>query len=237
MTHTKTESKSEWLAARKELLAKEKALTRMRDELSATRRGLPWLRVTEPYVFDAPEGKQTLAQLFAGRSQLLVYHFMFAPEWEAGCKNCSFWADSFNGTIEHLSQRDVSFVVISRAELPKLQAFRQRMGWRFKWVSSHGSEFNFDFQVSFRADAVARGEAVYNYAPMPHSASDMPGFSVFSKDERGDIFHTYGTYGRGIEPLNTSYQLLDLVPKGRDEGGLPSPMSWVRLRDEYGPGA
>ncbi|MCP3097299.1 thioredoxin family protein [Myxococcus sp. K15C18031901] len=235
MTHAKTESRSEWLAARTELLAKEKALTRLRDELSATRRTLPWLRVTEPYVFEGPEGKETLAQLFAGRSQLLVYHFMFAPEWEKGCKSCSFWADSFNGAVEHLRQRDVSFVAISRAELPKLQAFRQRMGWRFKWVSSQGSEFNFDFHVSFRADAVARGDAVYNYAPLPHAPSDMPGFSVFSKDEHGDVFHTYGTYGRGIEPLNTGYQLLDLVPKGRDEDGLPSPMHWVRLRDEYGP--
>ncbi|AGC47234.1 hypothetical protein MYSTI_05961 [Myxococcus stipitatus DSM 14675] len=237
MPPIKTESRSEWLAARQELLAKEKALTRMRDELSATRRSLPWLRVTEPYVFEGPEGKQTLAQLFAGRSQLLVYHFMFAPEWEAGCKSCSFWADSFNGVAEHVSQRDVSFVAISRAELPKLQAFRQRLGWRFKWVSSHGSEFNYDFQVSFRAEALARGEAVYNYGPLSNSNTDMPGFSVFAKDERGDIFHTYGTYGRGIEPVNAAYQLLDLLPKGRDEDGLAHPMSWVRLRDEYGHGA
>ncbi|TQF14401.1 DUF899 domain-containing protein [Myxococcus llanfairpwllgwyngyllgogerychwyrndrobwllllantysiliogogogochensis] len=234
MTPVMTESKSEWLAARKELLAREKALMRMHDELSATRRALPWLRVAEPYVFNGPDGQETLAQLFAGRSQLVVYHFMFAPEWEAGCKNCSFWADSFNGVVEHLAQRDVSFVAISRAALPKLQAFQQRMGWRFKWLSSQANTFNFDFNVSFHPDERERGEAVYNYGPLRESNSDMPGISAFAKDERGDVFHTYGTYGRGIEVINTAYQVLDLVPKGRDEDGLPWPMQWVRLRDQYG---
>lgn len=229
-----TESRSEWLAARKSLLVKEKALTRMHDELSAERRALPWLRVTEPYVFDGPNGQETLAQLFAGRSQLVVYHFMFAPEWESGCKSCSFWADSFNGVVEHLAQRDVSFVAISRAALPKLQAFQQRMGWCFKWLSSQGNSFNFDFHVSFGADQLARGEAVYNYGSLTQPGTDMPGISVFAKDAGGDVFHTYGTYGRGIEVINAAYQLLDLVPKGRDEDGLPMPMSWVRLRDQYG---
>ncbi len=233
MTQVTTESRSEWLAARQTLLMREKALTRMHDELSASRRALPWLRVAEPYVFDGPGGQETLSELFAGRSQLVVYHFMFAPEWEAGCKSCSFWADSFNGVVGHLAQRDVSFVVISRAALPRLRAFQQRMGWGFKWLSSQGNSFNFDFHVSFSADALARGDATYNYTPLMHSASDMPGISVFAKDAEGEVFHTYGTYGRGIESINACYQLLDLVPKGRGEDGLPMPMSWVRLRDEY----
>ncbi|MCP3057374.1 thioredoxin family protein [Myxococcus sp. K38C18041901] len=228
------ESKSEWLAARKALLAKEKALTRMHDELSAERRILPWLRVTEPYTFDSADGPRTLSQLFEGQSQLIVYHFMFAPEWEVGCKSCSFWADSFNGAVEHLAQRDVRFTAVSRAPLSKLQAFQRRMGWSFPWVSSQTSGFNFDFNVSFPPEALASGEAVYNYEPLKHSDTEMPGFSVFAKDARGDVFHTYGTYGRGIEVANATYQLLDFVPKGRDEDGLSFSMSWVRLRDQYG---
>ncbi|MBZ4398902.1 thioredoxin family protein [Myxococcus faecalis] len=234
MSQKLTESRSEWLSARKALLAKEKALTRMHDELSAERRALPWLRVTEPYTFDTPDGAKTLSQLFEGHSQLVVYHFMFAPEWEVGCKSCSFWADSFNGAVEHLAQRDVRFTAVSRAPLPKLQAFQRRMGWTFSWVSSQASRFNFDFNVSFRPETLASGEAVYNYGPLGESNTEMPGFSVFAKDARGDVFHTYGTYGRGIEVANAAYQLLDISPKGRDEDGLSFSMSWVRLRDQYG---
>ncbi|MBJ6764385.1 thioredoxin family protein [Myxococcaceae bacterium JPH2] len=232
--HVKTESRSEWLAARKELLAKEKALTQMNDELSAARREMPWLRVETDYAFEGPNGRETLSQLFAGRSQLIVYHFMFAPEWDVGCKSCSFWADSFNGVFDHVQARDATFLAISRAPLEQLQKYQQRMGWRFKWVSSHDSTFNFDFQVSFTPDDVARGTATYNYSPFQHNQPDMPGFSVFSKDSSGAVFHTYSTFARGIERVNAAYQLIDLLPKGRDENPSGHPMSWLRRRDEYG---
>lgn len=225
----------DWIKARTELLAKEKEFTRARDELNRFRRELPWEPVEEEYVFEGRDGPKTLADLFEGRSQLVVYHFMFAPEWEAGCRGCSFWADSFNGAIPHLTQRDVSFVAISRAPLEKLQAFAQRMGWTFKWVSSAGNDFNYDFQVSFRPEDLQRGTAVYNYAPAdPGSkSSDMPGFSVFQLEDAVTVYHTYSTFARGLDPLNVAYQILDLVPKGRDEAGLPHPMSWVKLRDQY----
>jgi predicted dithiol-disulfide oxidoreductase (DUF899 family) len=229
-TH-ETVSKNEWLEARKELLAEEKKFTRLRDQLSARRRALPWLRVDKEYVFEGPKGRETLAELFAGRSQLVVYHFMFAPEWEEGCRACSFWADNFNGIIPHLEQRDVTFVAISRAPLSKLRAFAQRLGWTFKWVSSGGSDFNFDFHVSFKPEEVARGEATYNYAAYQERSPDKEGISVFKKDESGAIFHTYGCYARGIDMMNTAYHYLDLVPKGRDEGD--GPMSWVKHRDRY----
>jgi predicted dithiol-disulfide oxidoreductase (DUF899 family) len=234
MKHATTGSKAEWLEARKKLLAKEKEFTRMRDQLSAERRALPWLRLDKEYRFEGPKGTQTLAELFEGRSQLVVYHFMFAPDWEVGCKSCSFWADNFNGVVAHLNQRDVTFVAISRAPLPKLQAFAQRLGWSFPWVSSSGSDFNFDFHVSFTPEDVARGEATYNYAPLTHAMSDLPGVSVFARDESGALFHTYSCYARGIDMLNTAYHYLDLTPKGRDEEGLPTPMAWVKLRDQYG---
>ena len=226
-------SKSEWLQARKQLLAKEKEFTRLRDQLSTQRRSLPWLRIDKKYVFEGPNGRETLADLFEGRSQLVVYHFMFAPEWDVGCKSCSFWADNFNGITAHLNQRDVTFVAISRAPLPKLQAFAKRLGWTFKWVSSSGSDFNFDFNVSFKPEQVARGEATYNYAPFEEDGPERPGISAFAKDESGAVFHTYSAYGRGIDMMNTAYQYLDLVPKGRDEAGLPHTMAWVKLRDQY----
>ncbi|HWE24167.1 MAG TPA: DUF899 domain-containing protein [Myxococcales bacterium] len=224
-------SQSEWLEARKELLAEEKKFTRMRDQLSAKRRALPWLRIDKEYVFEGPNGRETLAELFAGRSQLVVYHFMFAPEWDEGCRGCSFWADNFNGIISHVQQRDVTFVAISRAPLTKLQAFAKRLGWTFKWVSSGGSDFNFDFHVSFKPDDLARGKATYNYAPYDESSPDKEGISVFFKDESGAIFHTYSCFARGLDMMNTAYHYLDLVPKGRDEG--ESPMSWVKHRDRY----
>jgi predicted dithiol-disulfide oxidoreductase (DUF899 family) len=232
MTTHETVSKNEWLQARKELLAEEKKFTRLRDQLSAKRRALPWLRIDKEYVFEGPGGRETLAQLFAGRSQLVVYHFMFAPEWDEGCRGCSFWADNFNGIIPHLEQRDVTFVAISRAPIPKLQAFAKRLGWTFKWLSSAGSDFNYDFHVSFKPEEVARGEATYNYAAYGDATPDKEGISVFAK-ESGAIFHTYGCYARGVDMLNTAYHYLDLVPKGRDEADLP--MAWLKHRDRYEP--
>jgi predicted dithiol-disulfide oxidoreductase (DUF899 family) len=223
----------EWGEARKHLLAKEKEFTRLRDQLSHARRDLPWVRAKQ-YVFDGPEGKQTLAQQFNGNSQLIVYHFMFAPDWEAGCKGCSFWADNFNGIVPHLNQRDVTFVAISRAPLAKLQAFSTRLGWSFKWLSSSGSDFNYDYNVSFAPGELAGGGAIYNYAANKMKMTELPGISVFFKDADGKVFHTYSCYARGLDMLNTAYHYLDLVPKGRDEAGLSDKMAWVRLRDEYG---
>jgi predicted dithiol-disulfide oxidoreductase (DUF899 family) len=234
MTDHHVVSQEEWVAARRRLLAKEKEFLRLRDQLSSERRELPWERVDKHYVFEGPAGEETLADLFAGRSQLLVYHFMFAPDWEAGCRGCSFWADSYDGSIVHLNQRDVSFAAISRAPFARLQAFAARMGWKFKWVSAANSDFNYDYQVSFRPEDLAHGTAVYNYARYEESMTEKPGFSVFLKDEGGGIFHTYSTYARGLDPMNVAFQLLDLVPKGRDEAGLPHPMAWVKLRDLYG---
>jgi predicted dithiol-disulfide oxidoreductase (DUF899 family) len=234
MTNHTIVSSDQWVTARRRLLAKEKEFLRLRDQLSSERRELPWERVDKHYVFDGPAGEETLADLFAGRNQLIVYHFMFAPEWEVGCKSCSFWADNYNAIVPHLNQRDVSLAAISRAPLAKLQAFAARLGWSFKWVSAANTDFNYDYRVSFRPEDVARGTAVYNYARYEQSMTDLPGFSVFIKDEDGSIFHTYSTYARGLDPMNAAYQLLDLVPKGRDEAGLPRPMSWVKLRDLYG---
>jgi predicted dithiol-disulfide oxidoreductase (DUF899 family) len=227
-------SRNEWLEARKQLLARERELTHVRDQLSAQRRALPWVRIDKEYVFDGPRGPEALAQLFEGRSQLVVYHFMFAPEWETGCKSCSFWADNFNGITAHLQERDVAFAAISRAPLPKLQAFARRLGWSFKWVSSSGNDFNYDFNVSFKPETLARGQGVYNYEPLKYESSDMPGVSVFAKDASGAVFHTYSAFSRGIDLLNTAYNYLDLVPKGRDEDHLPHKMAWVKLRDLYG---
>ena len=233
MTDHQVVSRDEWIDARRQLLAKEKALLRLREDLSRERRELPWEPVAKSYVFDGAAGKETLADLFAGRSQLIVYHFMFAPDSDAGCRGCSFWADNYDGIIPHLSQRDVSFAAVSRAPLPKLQAFAARMGWGFKWVSGANSDFNYDYQASFRKEDVARGAATYNYASYTDSMPDKPGFSVFFRDAAGDIFHTYSTYARGLDPINAVFQLLDLVPKGRDESGLAHPMSWVKLHDQY----
>jgi predicted dithiol-disulfide oxidoreductase (DUF899 family) len=226
-------SMGEWVEARKRLLAKEKEFTRVREQLSAERRQLPWMRIDKNYTFDGPNGRETLVQLFGDRSQLVVYHFMFAPEWEVGCKSCSFWADNFNGITAHLRQRDVAFAAVSRAPLAKLQAFAQRLGWTFKWVSSQSNDFNYDFEVSFKPEALARGDATYNFAKLQNANSDMPGISVFTKDESGTVFRTYSTFGRGLDMMNTAYHYLDLVPKGRDEAGQPYTMAWVKLRDLY----
>ncbi len=231
-THTVV-SPDQWTLARRALLAREKEFLKLRDELSQARRELPWERVASNYVFEGPAGRETLASLFGRHSQLIVYHFMFAPEWEAGCKSCSFWADNFNGITAHLAQRDVAFAAISRAPQPKLAAFAQRLGWQFKWLSSAECDFNYDYGVSFRAADVEQGIARYNDAPYSGSMTDLPGLSVFYKDSDGALFRTYSTYARGLDPLNAAYQLLDLVPKGRDEAGLAHTMEWVKLRDLY----
>ena len=220
-----------WLEARKQFLAREKDFTRLRDQLSQARRDLPWERVDKRYVFEGPNGQETLPDLFDGRSQLIVYHFMFDPDWEEGCPHCSRWADNFNGIIVHLNQRDVTMVAVSRAAYPKLAAYKKRMGWSFKWVSSSGTDFNFDYHVSFRPDELARKSAVYNFTVQDPGVSEREGVSVFYKDPRGSVFHTYSAYARGIDMLNVDYHYLDLVPKGRDEGG-EGPF-WVRRHDEY----
>ena len=226
-------SRDEWLAARKQLLAKKKQLTRQRDAVSDERRELPWLKVEKNYVFDGPDGKETLADLFQGKNQLIVYHFMFGPEWNEGCPRCSFNMDHTDGALVHLAQRDVRFVAISRAPLPKIEAFKKRMGWRFNWVSSYGNDFNYDYHVSFTKDEMAKGNVYYNFDMNEFPSEEAPGISVFYKQGTGDIFHTYSTYERGNDPLIGTYNYLDLVPKGRDEFGLQDAMSWVRHHDRY----
>jgi predicted dithiol-disulfide oxidoreductase (DUF899 family) len=227
-------SPEEWLLLRKELLRKEKELTRLRDQLNAERRGLPWVQVEKNYVFEAPGGKVTLADLFAGRSQLVIYHFMFGPDWKEGCPSCSFTSDHIDGTLAHLAARDVTIAMVSRAPLDKIEAFKRRMGWRFKWVSSYGSDFNTDFHVSFSKAEMAQGKVNYNYTMQEFPSEEAPGISVFYKDAGGDVFHTYSTYGRGVEPLVGTYMILDIVPRGRDEDDLGFTMEWVRHHDRYG---
>jgi predicted dithiol-disulfide oxidoreductase (DUF899 family) len=222
-----------WLAARKAFLVKEKEFTRSRDQLSQARRELPWEKVEKASGFDGPNGKETLAQLFAGKSQLIVYHFMFGPSWDEGCHSCSFWADNFNGIVTHLRQRDVTMVAISRAPLAKLETFKKRMGWSFKWLSSLDSDFNYDYHVSTSPAEKAKGEGYYNYAQTDASGDEMPGISVFYKDDKGNVFHTYSCYARGLDMLNTAYHYLDLTPKGRDEDKLGWPMAWLKLHDQY----
>lgn len=225
-------SRQEWTEARKAFLDKEKEFTRARDRLSAERRALPWVKVDKAYVFDTPEGKKTLAELFDGRSQLIVYHFMLGPDWEEGCPSCSFLADHFDGANIHLAQRDVTFVAISRASLAEIEAFKRRMGWRFPWVSSFASDFNFDFHVSFKEDEVGK-DGDYNYERQEIMSDEMPGASVFYKDATGGVFHTYSAYARGLDILVGAYNFLDLTPKGRDEAELPWTMAWVRHHDRY----
>jgi predicted dithiol-disulfide oxidoreductase (DUF899 family) len=213
------------------LLAKEKKSTRLRDQLSQERRQLPWVKVDKDYVFDGPKGKETLSDLFDGRSQLIVYHFMFAPDWDAGCKHCSFWADNFDRIIVHLNHRDVTMVAASRAPYRKLETYKKRMGWNFKWVSSGNTDFNFDYHVSFTPEEEAKKKAFFNYKVQDPGSSDREGASVFYKDPKGNVFHTYSTYARGIDMVNVAYHYLDLVPKGRDEGDQGP--SWLRRHDEY----
>ena len=223
----------QWIARRKALLVREKELTQLRDQVARERRDLPWVKIGKNYVFETLEGRQTLAELFEGRSQLLVQHFMFGPGWEQGCKSCSYMADHNDCTRVHLEHRDTTLVVVSRAPLAELERYRKRMGWQFKWASSFGTDFNYDFVVSYTPEQKARGEARYNYGSMVIAkAEEMPGVSAFFKDESGDVFHTYSTYGRGVEVMMHTYNLLDLTAKGRDE--LPGEgMAWLRHHDRY----
>jgi len=233
MNNHKVVSREEWLAARKKHLAKEKEFTRLRDQLSQERRELPWVKVEKEYLFDGPNGKETLLDLFEGRSQLIIYHFMYGPEWEEGCPSCSFWADNFNGICVHLNHRDITLVAVSRARLETLQAYKKRMAWTFKWVSSFGSDFNRDYHVSFTPDEMKKGEMYYNFGITKFPSEEGPGISVFYKNEQGDVFHTYSCYARGLDMLNGAYHYIDLVPKGRDEADLPYTMAWLRRHDQY----
>jgi predicted dithiol-disulfide oxidoreductase (DUF899 family) len=227
-------SREEWLVARRALLAKEKEQTRLRDRLSAERRELPWVRVEKTYVFDTPQGKRTLGDLFEGRSQLIVKHFMLAPGQLEGCVGCSFEVDHIEAALQHLERHDVKFVSVARAPLAEIEAFKRRMGWRFDWVSSFGNDFNYDFDASFTKEAIESGEACYNYRKGKLPLEDLSGFSVFAKDEEGGIFHTYSAFGRGAEEVLGTYMLLDLTPKGRNETGPHHNLTdWVRHHDRY----
>jgi predicted dithiol-disulfide oxidoreductase (DUF899 family) len=228
-------SHDQWLAAREQLLIKEKEFTRLRDRLSAERRALPWVKIEKAYVFEGAGGKETLADLFGGRSQLIIKHFMLGPGWTEGCVGCSFELDHVDGILVHLEHRDVSYVAVSRAPLREIEAFKERMGWRIKWVSSAGSDFNYDFHVSFSPEEIAKGEGYYNYEMRKIGVEELSGRSVFYKDVNGDVFHTYSSFGRGGEDMLGTYRLLDLVPKGRDETGPNRNLSdWVRHHDRYG---
>jgi predicted dithiol-disulfide oxidoreductase (DUF899 family) len=232
-THHPVVSRDRWLAERKLLLAREKEITRLRDQLARERRALPWVRIQKDYAFDTPDGRRTLAELFEGRRQLLVQHFMLGPGWAEGCPSCSYMADHLDGMQVHLMQRDVTLRVVSRAPLAEIERFRARMGWRFQWVSSHGSDFNRDFGVSFTQEEIASGKVRYNYATQAFPAEEAPGISVFYKDDADQVFHTYSTYGRGVEVMMGTYDLLDLTPKGRDEHNPGHTMDWVRHHDRY----
>lgn len=226
-------SHEDWLKARPELLAAEKVFTRQREALTRRRMAMPWERVEKAYRFEGPDGGLTLEDLFAGRSQLLVYHFMLGPDWQEGCKSCSFWADNFNGIPVHLARRGVTFTAISRAPLEKIKSYRRRMGWSFPWVSSGGSDFNFDDQASATPEELAAGRAYYNFAICSNTVSEMVGVSVFYRSGPGEVYRTYSCYARGVEMVTGAYHFLDLVPKGRDEDGLRYPMEWVRRHDQY----
>ncbi|WP_332685469.1 DUF899 domain-containing protein [Bosea sp. (in: a-proteobacteria)] len=232
MQHHQLASKTEWLAARRALLAREKEFTRLRDEINAERLALPWVRVEKDYVFETPAGRRGLAELFDGRSQLVIYHFMFGPDWEAGCPGCSFMADHFDGTLPHLNNHDVTLVAVSRAPLARIEAYKQRMGWTFPWVSSFGSDFNFDFHVSFTKEELASGQVEYNFTQTPteQAFDELPGMSAFIRDEQGEVFHTYSSYARGGEELLSTLMILDRAPKGRNE---TSTLSFVKRHDEY----
>ena len=226
-------SREEWIEARKAHLAKEKEFTHLRDRLSAERRELPWVKIDKAYTFDGPDGQESLSDLFDGRSQLLIQHFMLGPDWQEGCPSCSFWADGYDGFVVHLAHRDVTMVSVSRAPLANIDAYKKRMGWSFKWVSSLDTDFNHDFNVSFTPEEIEKGEMYYNYQVTKFPADEAPGASVFYRNDSGDIFHTYSCYGRGLDILNGAYNYLDLVPKGRDENDLPYTMAWLNRHDQY----
>jgi predicted dithiol-disulfide oxidoreductase (DUF899 family) len=237
MMHNRIVTREEWLAARKAHLANEKELTRMRDQLSAERRELPWVKIEKKYVFESPRGKETLADLFDGRSQLIVKHFMLGPGWKEGCVGCSFEVDHIEGALVHLEHHDVTYVVVARAPLPEIENFKKRMGWRFKWVSSYGSDFNYDFHVSFKPDEIERREVYYNYEMRKVGVEELSGRSVFYKDANGDVFHTYSSYARGGDLMLGTYNILDLMPRGRNETGPNHNLTdWVRHHDRYDSG-
>jgi predicted dithiol-disulfide oxidoreductase (DUF899 family) len=228
----KVVSQGEWLAARKKLLVKEKNFSKLRDELNLERRKLPWVKVEKEYIFDGPTGRVSLGDLFCGKSQLIVYHFMFGPSWKEGCPHCSFWADHYDSVRHHLGERDTAFAVISRAPLKEIAPFKKRMGWRFPWLSSNRTDFNFDFNVSFTPEQIKNGKAIYNFAPLDMDIDEREGVSAFYRDKRGAIYRTYSAYARGIDLMNTTYNFLDLTAKGRDEHP-DSPQDWVRYHDKY----
>jgi predicted dithiol-disulfide oxidoreductase (DUF899 family) len=227
-------SRTEWLTARKQLLVEEKNDLKRGDQLAAQRRDLPWVRVEKEYLFSGPDGIVSLADLFQGKRQLIVQHFMFGPTWKEGCPSCSFMADHIDGALVHLAQRNVSFVAVSRAPLSRIEAFKTRMGWRFTWVSSAGNDFNFDYHVSFSEEELAQESVDYNYTMQKFGSEEAPGISVFHQGDDGEVFHTYSAYARGCETMMGTYRLLDLVPEGRNEAGLPHTMAWLRHHDRYG---
>jgi predicted dithiol-disulfide oxidoreductase (DUF899 family) len=233
MNAPQTANRDEWLAARKALLAEEKELLRKRDELSAKRRALPWVKVEEDYHFQGPDCEMTLADLFGDKSQLIVQHFMLGADWEEGCPSCSFWADGFNGTTEHIAHRDAAFVCVSNAPLVKIETYKKRMGWDFDWVSCQGSNFNYDYHASFTPEEMKKGKMEYNYRETSFPANEAPAVSIFAKDHAGNVYHTYSCYSRGLDNMNVTYQYLDLLPKGRDEDDLPHSMAWVKRHDQY----
>ena len=232
MKEHKVVSKKQWIVARKKLLAEEKKFTRLRDRLNAKRRALPWVKVTKEYIFDGPDGKETLADLFGGKSQLVVYHFMFGPDWGEGCPHCSFWADHYDGTVAHLAARDTALVVVSRAPWSEIKPFKKRMGWEFKWVSSHKNDFNFDLNVSFTPQEIKSKTAIYNFTKLDMDIDEREGVSAFYRDAKGDVYHTYSAYARGIDMLNSTYHFLDLTAKGRDENPERT-QDWVKYHDDY----
>jgi predicted dithiol-disulfide oxidoreductase (DUF899 family) len=235
MQHNRIVSREEWLTERKQLLVREKEFTRLRDQVTAERGALPWVKLNKSYVFDTPDGEKTLAELFDGRSQLIIKHFMLGPGWKEGCVGCSFGADHVDGIIVHLEHRDVTYTAVSRAPLAEIEAFKRRMGWRFRWVSSNGSDFNYDFNVSFKPDEIARGEGYYNYEMREIASEELSGLSVFYKGATGEVYHTYSSYGRGGEDMLVTYRLLDITPQGRNETGPSHNMTdWVRHHDRYG---
>jgi predicted dithiol-disulfide oxidoreductase (DUF899 family) len=235
MQHNRIVSREEWLTERKQLLVREKEFTRLRDQVTAERGALPWVKLNKSYVFDTPDGEKTLAELFDGRSQLIIKHFMLGPGWKEGCVGCSFGADHVDGIIVHLEHRDVTYTAVSRAPLAEIEAFKRRMGWRFRWVSSNGSDFNYDFNVSFKPDEIARGEGYYNYEMREIASEELSGLSVFYKGATGEVYHTYSSYGRGGEDMLVTYRLLDITPQGRNETGANHNMTdWVRHHDRYG---
>lgn len=233
MTTHQIVSRERWIEARRDLLAAEKDMTRRSDQLASLRRQLPWVRIDKDYAFEAPQGRQSLADLFDGHSQLVVQHFMLAPGWAQGCPSCSYMADHVDAMRVHLANRDVAFVAVSRAPIAEIERFRRRMGWRFKWVSSHESDFNYDFAVSFTPEEAATGHIDYNYGEWPMTGEEWPGVSVFCTNGAGQVFHAYSTYGRGVEVMMGNYRILDLVPKGRGERDVPHKMEWVRHHDRY----